>query len=209
MSKRRCRLQLVACASLAFVPSGVAAQVAGPSVAAPPTREEVIRDPIRREPQRPSRLQVDRPAAEREPCALAGPELSNVRFTLRAVNFEGLREVRESDLGPAVAPFVGQEHPVSILCEIRDRAAAILDAKGYLAAVQIAPQDLTDGNVRMRVLMGRLTAVRVRGDVGRAEQAIERGQREMLLAMATGTAMVAITKMSRPSRPRNFSLAKA
>ena len=172
MKKRRCRFYVVLCAGVALVPSGVAAQVTGPSVTAPPTREEVIRNPIRREPQRPSRLRVDRLAAEREPCALAAPELSSVRFTLRAVDFEGLREVRKEDLSPAITPFLGREHSLAVLCEIRDRAAAILDSKGYLAAVQITPQEVTDGNVRMRVLMGRLTAVRVRGGVGRAERTI-------------------------------------
>ncbi|WP_129793666.1 ShlB/FhaC/HecB family hemolysin secretion/activation protein [Sphingosinicella sp. CPCC 101087] len=146
------------------------AQVVPPS-ATPPTREEVERPlPDRREPASP-RLTVEG-GVERAPCALDRPEYRDVRFTLNDVQFDSLRGLPAEALRPAFAPFVGQEHPVSIICEIRDRAATILRDSGYVAAVEVPEQRIADGTVRFEVLMARLVGLRVRGDAGRAERLI-------------------------------------
>ena len=59
--------------------------------------------------------------------------------------------------------------PISVVCEIRDRAATILRNAGYIAAVQVPEQRIADGIVRFQVLMAHLTQVRVRGDATGAE----------------------------------------
>ena len=41
--------------------------------------------------------------------------------------------------------FVGQEQPVAMICEIRDRAATILREAGYIAAVEVPEQRIADG----------------------------------------------------------------
>lgn len=145
-------------------PTAAAAQIA-------PTREEITRPPPQPEPTQPTRLEVEG-GIERAPCALDAPEYQAIRFTLRDVQFEGLQGLTAADLTPAHAGLVGQEQPVAAICEIRDRAATILRAAGYIASVEVPEQRIADGTVRFKVLMAKLVQVRVRGDAGRAEQTI-------------------------------------
>jgi len=137
----------------------------------PPTREEVQRpvEPARREP--PARLTVDS-EIERSPCALDDAQFQGISFTPTSVLFDDLRGLAPEALRPAYAPYLGREQPISVLCEIRDRAAAILRDAGYVAAVEVPVQRIENGEVRLQVLMARLVAIRVRGDAGRAERTI-------------------------------------
>ena len=95
-----------------------------------------------------------------------------ITFTLRDVVFEDLRGLPAEALRPAYASMVGQDLPVAAICEIRDRATAILRDAGYVAAVEVPEQRIADGVVRFQVLMAKLVALRVRGDAGRAERRI-------------------------------------
>ena len=134
-----------------------------------PTREEVTR-PAPPPVQAPrSQLEVEG-GIERAPCALDNPEFKDIRFTLRAVEFDGLQEMAPEALASSYAPLVGQEHPVSIICQVRDRAATILRQAGYIASVEVPEQRIGDGTVRFRVLMAKLVDVRVRGDAAGAER---------------------------------------
>jgi hemolysin activation/secretion protein len=118
-----------------------------------------------------TRLQVEG-GVERAPCFLANPEYSAIRFTLRDVQFEGLQQIGAAELRDAYAPFVGTEQPVSVICEIRDRAATALRRAGYIASVEVPEQRIADGTVRFRVLMAKLVQVRVRGNASGAERTI-------------------------------------
>lgn len=137
----------------------------------PPTREEVTRPVAPPQPVRPPRLEVEG-GVERAPCALEGPEFQSIRLTLRGAEFEGLQGLTSEQLAPAYTPYVGRDAPISVVCEIRDRAATMLRNAGYVAAVQVPEQKIADGVVRFRVLMARLTQVRVRGDASGAERII-------------------------------------
>jgi hemolysin activation/secretion protein len=134
----------------------------------PPTREEVTR-PNPQAPQEASRLTVEG-GIERAPCALDKQQYQNLRFVLRGADFENLQAVPESDLTPAFAGLVGTEQPISVVCEIRDRAATILRNAGYVAAVEVPEQTIADGVVHFKVLMARLVNVRVRGNATGAER---------------------------------------
>ena len=137
-----------------------------------PTREEI--DPSRRQQAAPApRLKVEGDI-ERSACALADPAYADVKITLTAATFNNLGPVPASELAPAFADFLGVEKPFASVCEIRDRAATILRRKGYVAAVMVPVQRIENGAVRFEVVYARLTAVRVRGDVGRNEAAIAR-----------------------------------
>lgn len=160
------RAPLLAAAALT-VASGAQAQT--PRA---PTREEVERPLPERTDRRP-RLSVEG-GIERAPCALAGEAYRDIRFTPRAVSFGGLRQMPESALRPAWEPFIGREQPVSVICEIRDRAATLLREAGYVAAVEIPEQRIASGELRLEVLMAKLVAIRVRGDAGRSERIIAR-----------------------------------
>ena len=159
------RWRLAAFTLLSCLPANVVAQPV--TQVAPPTREQVTH-PIA--PPRPpaSQLEVEG-GIERTPCALDGPEFQSIRFTVRGAEFEGLQGLTSADLAPSFAPFVGREVPISTVCEIRDRAAAILHDAGYIAAVQVPPQRIEGGVVRFQVLMAHLTQVRVRGEATGAE----------------------------------------
>ena len=136
-----------------------------------PTREEVERVPLRTPAESRPRLTVEG-GIERAPCLLAGDAYRDLRFTVRSVMFEDLREVSPEALRPAYAEYIGTEQPVAVICEIRDRAATILRDAGYVAAVEVPEQRIADGTVRFQVLMAKLVGIRVRGDAGNAERTI-------------------------------------
>ncbi|AWW74031.1 hemolysin [Erythrobacter sp. KY5] len=136
-----------------------------------PTREEL--QGIARTEQLPApRLNIEG-GIERSPCALADPQYADVTLTIREVNFNGLKGAAPEELEPAWKPFEGEEHPVAVLCEIRDAAATILRNKGYLAATQVPTQRIEDGSVNFEVLYGRISAVRARGETRGAEAKLQ------------------------------------
>ena len=150
-------------AALAILPVPVLAQVQAPP---PPTREdlEIGREDPRSE--RTSGLSVEGDI-ERGPCPLADPSFADTRVTFSAVEFAGLPDVPAGALDAAWRDLAGRELPIAALCDVRDRAATILRAMGYLAAVQVPPQRIdANGTVRMDVLAARLVEVQLRGDAG-------------------------------------------
>ena len=175
LGQRRARVQrggfahLLASALFLTAPGSAIAQVAPRPL--PPTREEVTRpttpSPILRGPK----LEVEG-GIERAPCALEGAEYQSIHFVLRGAEFDGLQGLTADQLASAYGPYVGRDVPISVVCEIRDRAGTILRNAGYIAAVQVPEQKITDGTVHFQVLMAHLTQVRVRGDASGAERII-------------------------------------
>lgn len=136
----------------------------------PPTRSDLIPPEQRRDDSGAS-LTVDGDF-ERAPCALDRPEFADIRFTVGGAQFNGLDRVPGLSLDPAWAEYQGRELPVSVLCDIRAQANAVLRRQGYLATVEIPEQSLADGIPDFNVVFGRLTAVRVRGDAGPSEKIV-------------------------------------
>jgi len=150
----------------ALVPSAASAQVSAP-VMAGPSRDElggITRAPAVQAP----RLTVSG-GIERSACPLADPQFAKITTTITAVTFNGLKGATAADLEAAWKPFAGTPQPIAVLCEIRDAAATILRAKGYLAAVQVPVQRIENGQVRLEVLYARITAIRARGETRGAE----------------------------------------
>ena len=136
----------------------------------PPNRTDLIPPELRREEQRPQ-LTIDGDF-ERPPCALDRAEFADIRFTVGGAQFNGLDRVAGLSLEEAVADYRGREVPVSVLCDIRAEANAILRRQGYLATVEIPEQSLADGVPDFNVVFGKLTSVRVRGDAGPSEKLV-------------------------------------
>lgn len=137
----------------------------------PPTRGD-IRAPVRPpSPDQSSRLQVEG-EIERSACALDAPEYAAIRVTPSAVDFEGLIGASAADLRPAFEPYLGSDQPLSVICRIRDRASGILREAGYIAAMEVPEQRIEGGRIRLRVIMAKLVALRVRGDAGNNERLI-------------------------------------
>jgi len=134
---------------------------------AAPTREELTRPQLAPPPAK-STLNVIG-GVERSPCPLANPEFNDVKVTITNVDFHGLKGATPEELRQTWAEYAGTEQPVSIICEIRDRAATYLRNKGYLAAVQVPTQRIENGQVRLELLYARVTTIRARGQTGGAE----------------------------------------
>jgi len=134
---------------------------------APPNRTELVPPALQRQENRTT-LTIDG-GFERAPCALDRAEYADIKLTLNGAEFIGLDRVPDLSLDAAYRSYVGRELPLSVLCDVRARANGILSRQGYLATVEIPEQNLADGIADFRVVFGRLTAVRVRGDAGPSE----------------------------------------
>jgi hemolysin activation/secretion protein len=141
----------------------------------PTTREEIRRneleDRLRTQGQA---VVVDDGTIERAPCPLADAQFAGIRFTFTGAQFTGLDAIGTDIVQPAFADLVGQELPVSAICDIRDRAATILRQNGYLAAVQVPVQSVDTGVVRFDAVLARMTSVQIRGEAGKSSKALQR-----------------------------------
>ena len=138
-----------------------------------PTREEIQRQGLEaqlRGEANPVSVEGD---IERAPCPLASAQFADLSFVFSAPEFSGLGPIDPSILTPSYAEYVGQEIPVATICDIRDRAATILRARGYLAAVQVPVQTIGEGTVKFDVLLAKIRAVQVRGDAGNQSGALQ------------------------------------
>ncbi len=153
--------------ALAFVATPALAQSG-------PTREEILRQTDRPLPPATAPSIEGTDSIPRAPCPLADPQFANVRFTLRAVNIHNLGAIDPAEVSPAWTGQIGQEVPVSEICTIRDRVAAILTRAGYLVAVRVPEQTISDGTVQLDLLAARLTGVQVRGNIGADEHQLQR-----------------------------------
>lgn len=138
-----------------------------------PTREEIDRRGLEAQLRGEANPVSVESEIERAPCPLAGDQFADLSFTFNAPQFSGLGPIDPSILTPAFSEYVGQEIPVATICDIRDRAATILRAKGYLAAVQVPVQTIGEGTVKFDVLLAKMKAVQVRGDAGKQSGALQ------------------------------------
>ncbi len=135
-----------------------------------PTREEVQRDGLAPDAQSiVPREDIDG-GIERAPCPLSQPRFSDIEFQLSGVRFSNLVGVSEEELRTVYAEYLNRTIPIDTICEIRDRAATLLRNRGFLAAIQVPPQEIgDDGIVRLDILSARMTRIQVRGDAGNSE----------------------------------------
>lgn len=146
-------------------PDAVLAQAA-PQIS-PPSRTQLAPPQIDRV-ERGVTLTIDG-GLERTPCVLDRPDYADIKLTLSGVEFAGLERVPGLTLDGAYSSYIGRELPLSVMCDIRANANAILRRQGYLATVEIPEQNLSDGVADFGVVFGKLTSVRVRGEAGPSE----------------------------------------
>lgn len=144
-----------------LMPSIAVAQATGA-----PTREELQRQQLETNLRSDANALSVASEVERAPCPLAAPQFAELTFTFAMAEFAGLEGVEADLLAPVWSEYVGQEIAVATICEIRDRAATLLRAQGYLAAVQVPQQTIETGDVRFDVVLARMKTVQVRGDAG-------------------------------------------
>ena len=105
------------------------------------------------------------------PCPL---ETSTVEVTLNSVSFRGATAVGDDPLRAAYAEYLGKPQRVSVICAIRDRASQIVFNSGILARIEIPEQRIEGGALVLEVIEAQVVNVRVRGDVGPAQEIVER-----------------------------------
>lgn len=106
-----------------------------------------------------------RNAVQTAPCPLDRYDLKVAITSVRFTNAAG------APLHPTLVPLLasvgpptGGEQSIRVVCDIRDRATELLRREGYVASVQIPPQTIETGELRLEVVTARITEVRVRGD---------------------------------------------
>ncbi len=139
-----------------------------------PTREEIQQPSLPPAVPPGERIVAADDSIERAPCPLANPEYASTRITLRGVRFSSVEGIDPAMLDASWSDRVGQSWPISVVCDIRDHAATILRARGYLAAVRVPPQTIADGIVQLDILAARMTRIEVRGDAGSNERLLQR-----------------------------------
>lgn len=139
-----------------------------------PTREQLAPPAPTAPPRSAENAVTAEDSVERAPCPLANAEFSAIRFTLNRVEFSNAGPIDPALLDASWSAQKGSELSLAAICDIRDRAATALRAKGYLAAVRVPEQTIADGVVKLDILAARLVRVQVRGDAGSSEQLLAR-----------------------------------
>lgn len=130
-----------------------------------PSREEVT-PPAPEDAPAPSVSVDSREAIVRSNCPF---EESDLMLNLSALTYA---RPDGSPVQPEIADalsdvgFATGAQPLKVVCTIRDEANAALARAGYIASVQIPPQNIDTGTLRLDVITARLTEVRVRGTPG-------------------------------------------
>ena len=151
----------VAAASV-FAGTAVTAQSVPGSL---PTREQ-IELPRSDAPTPGAKVSVRDQAPIVEPCPFANSNLSADLRRVRFVAVDGrVLPASVSQILSAVRPTPGNQ-PIASLCALRDTAAERLRGAGYIASVQIPPQEITSGEVELRVIMARIVDIQVQGSPG-------------------------------------------
>lgn len=130
-----------------------------------PTREEL--EPALPPPAPEPQANVDsRGALERPNCPFEG---SSLTIDISRVTFS------KPDGSPVPAEIAmtlngiagpGGTTSIVAVCDIRDRANEALRRDGWIASVQVPPQEITTGELQLHVITARIVEVRVRGNPG-------------------------------------------
>ena len=157
------------------------AQTAAPRPPQLPTREEVT-------PPAPTGLPAPTASIDARGAIAAAScpfETSSIRLKLTAVHFT---RPDGSPLQPAIADTLSRvvtptgDLPIKVVCDVRDEANAALRRDGWVASVQIPPQSIATGELRLQVVTARITEIRVRGTPGPYRAALE-GRLQRLRAL--------------------------
>lgn len=152
---------LLALAAFAGSTPAAAQQVVPPL----PSTPEIT--PPTPEPRPTPRVDVDsRAAIQQAPCPFADSPLT---VTLSRVSFA--RPDGSAPAAPIAEALAGiaapqGTQPIRVICDIRDEANLALRRKGWVASIQVPPQQIDNGELRLTVVTARIVQTRVRGDAG-------------------------------------------
>ena len=108
----------------------------------------------------PPRTNPEKPLAKFDPngaCPFAGHNLS---ITLTRVIVDGATAVTAAEVDRIVAPYLHSTRDLAIVCEVRDRIAALYIAKGYrLTRIDLPAQRIANGELHLQATEGFVTDV--------------------------------------------------
>jgi hemolysin activation/secretion protein len=138
-----------------------------------PSRQEL--DPARAAPIPAAPRRDLFKGVEAAPCAFRD---SPLKVTLSAVEFRGATTgnlaLADEVLASTYAEFIGQEAPLSVICDIRDRAASLYLRRGILASVVIPEQQIVGGRLTLTVVEARIATISYHGDAGPGQKKVVR-----------------------------------
>lgn len=109
---------------------------------------------------------AEAPVVEREQAPSAAPaaDASAVKVTVRQFRFIGNSAYSTSELQTVVAPYLNRPLSFSELYAAADAITRFYVDQGYtLANVNIPPQKISDGEVKLEVIEGRIGAIQIEG----------------------------------------------
>jgi hemolysin activation/secretion protein len=134
-----------------------------------PSRDQITLPKPQPSQAAPSQVRVDGSRGiPTTPCPLDRFDLKVKITSIEFVSTDGKAppaEIAQLLMPIAAAPPEG-ENKVAVVCEIRDQATAALRKAGYVASVQIPPQRIENGTLKLQVVTAHIVEVRVRGDAG-------------------------------------------
>lgn len=162
----------IAATSISLATSGIAFGQALPGAGT--TREQVESNlPVQE--QRKPEISVDSSnAMVADDCSLNASAV-RVNFTNLQFSAPGGAELNSAlrNVITGLASAETGDQPISVVCKIRDRVNGQLAAAGYIARVQVPAQEVTDGTLKLVIVSGRVTEVRLRGNVGRFRSTLD------------------------------------
>ncbi|MGA0603144.1 ShlB/FhaC/HecB family hemolysin secretion/activation protein [Caulobacter sp. KR2-114] len=90
-------------------------------------------------------------------CPFAGQGMT---VTLSKVTLDGASVVTPQEVTDAVSGLLGAPHDLGVVCQVRDRVAAIFTRKGFrLTRVDVPPQRIEGGVLRLQATEGYVSSV--------------------------------------------------
>ena len=97
-------------------------------------------------------------------CPFAGRHMT---VTLTSVTVDGATVVTPAEVNAAVADLLGSSRDLGVVCEARDRVAALFARKGYrLTRVDVPPQRIEGGALKLQATEGYVSGVNADGLAG-------------------------------------------
>ena len=97
-------------------------------------------------------------------CPFAG---RNMTVTLTSVTVDGATVVTPAEVNAAVADLLGSSRDLGVVCEARDRVAALFARKGYrLTRVDVPPQRIEGGALKLQATEGYVSDINADGLAG-------------------------------------------
>lgn len=117
-------------------------------------------------------VRIDKGAKSNESCAFDDSDLTT------AINDVSFVTATDDPVPSQIATLLSEisapagEHPLAVICDIRDEANAALRRAGWIASVQVPEQELVD-TLRLNVVTARISDIEITGDPGPYRERLE------------------------------------